>query len=415
MKLTFLGGAMEVGKSSVLLQTDGLNMVFDSGLKLDDPPTFPYGTDHIDAAFLSHAHLDHCGNMPAIHRQHKMPVYASAVSFELSHMLQQDSIKINKLKGYPLKYNETDLARMVEGESHVQNDKKYSFHNKVDFKFWDAGHIPGSAGIHVEGSEGSVFYSGDTHSADTRLLKKAKYPNHADTVIFESTYGYRDHPDRREVEAAFLKEVEETVERGGTALVPVFAIGRTQEVLLVLAELDYPIYLDGMARKASQTILRFPDTLKNHDKLSDAVENTKWVKNRRERKKISSHAGVIVTTAGMLAGGPVIDYLSHLHGDPNSSILLTGYQVEDTNGRLLLEKGYIVDEETQQKFQVDMNVNQYDFSAHSGREELIKTIKNMTPENVVLMHGDEESILSLKNEFGGMNVFTPKLGDKIEV
>jgi putative mRNA 3-end processing factor len=170
-----------------------------------------------------------------------------------------------------------------------------------------------------------------------------------------------------------------------------------------------------MARRATQTMLRFPDTLKSHERLNDALDETVWVKNRKQRKKICGEPAVIVTTAGMLEGGPVLDYLSHIHSDANSSILLTGYQVEDTNGRLLVEKGYVVDEETGNRFQVDMNISQYDFSAHSGKKDIVKTIQAMNPEDIILMHGDDEAIDSLKSEFGEKRVHTPSIGEKIKI
>jgi putative mRNA 3-end processing factor len=415
MELEFLGGAYEVGKSSVRANMCDVDVVFDSGLKLTDPPTYPLGVDRVDALFLSHSHLDHCGNIPALHRQNLMPVYATPVTFELSHMLQEDSIKIDKIKGYPLKYTQADIDRMMAGEIKVMEGKKYGFHKKLEYSLYDAGHIPGSCGILVEGGGKSVFYTGDTHSSDTRLLNSAKYPKHADVVITETTYGSRDHPDRREVEKEFLDNVEDTLARGGTALIPVFAIGRTQEVLLTLQELDCDIYLDGMGKRATQSMLRYPDSLRSYDRLQDAFDDTIWIKNRHHRKKICKQAVAVLTTAGMLEGGPVLDYLSHLHSDTNSSILLTGYQVEDTNGRLLIEQGYVEDEESGAKFQVDMQIAQYDFSAHSGRAELVRTIKKMNPEDVVLMHGDGESIESLKDEFGDIRVHTPKNGDKIRI
>jgi len=415
MKLSFLGGAMEVGKSSVLLEADGLNLIFDSGIKLTEPPTAPIPAEDVDAAFLSHAHLDHCGSLPALHRNNRMPIYATPVTFELAHMIQNDSIKINKLKGYPLAYSEKDIARMVEGEIHVPYERQYRFHDKIDFRYIDAGHIPGSAGIQVETSSKSVFYTGDTHSTDTRLMKGAKYPEHADIVISESTYGNRTHPPRMEVEKQLLDEIDEVLGREGTALLPVFAIGRTQEILLVLKDLEWPIYLDGMSKKASQVILKHPDMVKNHDLLQEAVDNTIWVKDSNQRKRICKEPCIIVTTAGMLEGGPVMDYLQHLHKDSNSSIILTGYQVEDTNGHLLMEKGYIVDGLSGKKFKVAMSVSQYDFSAHSDKDELVKTITRMSPEEIILMHGDPKAIDELKNQFEGISVRTPKLGETIEI
>jgi putative mRNA 3-end processing factor len=414
MKFEFLGGAMEVGKSSVLMQTEGLNLVFDCGLKLTEPPTFPLPADDVKACFLSHAHLDHCGFLPALHRQNRMPVYATPVTLELSHMLQNDTIKIDKLKGYPLKYSERDIARMVQGEIPVQCGKQYRFHDKMDFTFYEAGHIPGSAGILVESEGKSAFYTGDTHSIDTRLMNKAQYPEHADVVISESTYGNRLHPPRKDVETAFLNEVDQTLERGGTALIPVFAIGRTQEILMLLKDTDWPIYLDGMARTASQTIIKHPDTVKNAMQLQEAIDNTIWIKDGRQRRNVCKEPCIIVTTAGMLEGGPVLEYINQLHKDSNSNIMLTGYQVEDTNGHLLVEKGYVLDELSGKKFHVDMNVNQYDFSAHSDRDELVRCIKAMNPEHIVLMHGAPDSIEELRQQFGGIDVRTPELGERME-
>ena len=413
--MTFLGGAQEVGKSSVLLDTEGLNLVFDSGLKLTEPPTGPMQADRVNAAFLSHAHLDHCGFLPALHRQNKMPVYATPITFEMSHMIQLDSIHIEKLKGYPVKYTERDVSRMAEGEIHIQYDREYRFHNKIDFTFIDAGHIPGSAGILVDCEGKKVFYTGDTHSTGTRLMNAARYPDKADVVITESTYGNGLHPPRKEVEAAFLDEVESTLANGGTALVPVFAIGRTQEILLLLKDQDADVYLDGMARRATQTVLKYPDTIKNADQMQEAMENTIWVKDRRQRKKISTEPCIIVTTAGMLEGGPVMDYISHMHKDANSSVILTGYQVEDTNGRRLIDKRIVIDEMAKKKYHVAMKVSQFDFSAHSDRDELIKTINGMDPEHVILMHGDPEAIEALKGDFPGRKVHAPELGETIKL
>jgi putative mRNA 3-end processing factor len=246
-------------------------------------------------------------------------------------------------------------------------------------------------------------------------MNRAEYPSHADVVISESTYGNRLHPPRRQVEKEFLDEIDEVLERGGTALVPVFAIGRTQEILLLLNEVEWPIYLDGMARKATQIILKHPDTIKNQTLLNEAAENAEWVKNPRQRKNICAEPSIIVTTAGMLEGGPVMDYLTYLRRDSNSEIILTGYQVEDTNGHLLVEKGYIIDEDSGKKFHIDMGVKQFDFSAHSDEEELVKTINAMTPEEVILMHGAPESIDELKTRFEGVKVHTPNLGERIEV
>ena len=185
---------------------------------------------------------------------------------------------------------------------------------------------------------------------------------------------------------------------------------------MVLKDFMEPIYLDGMARKSSQMILSHPEYLRDLDMLSQAVNNTEWVEGRRMRREIVRQGPcIIVTTAGMLEGGPVIDYLSLLHKDHSSNIILTGYQVEDTNGRLLTEEGYVIDQDTGRRFKVDMDIYQFDFSAHSDQQDLKKLVEDTDPQQVILMHGDEEGIEGLKSELDGYNVHTPRVGDVIEV
>jgi putative mRNA 3-end processing factor len=415
VEFTLLGGAREVGKSSILVETDGVSLILDSGIKLTEPPTYPLPVEDASALILSHSHLDHCGNIPALYRQKPMPMYLTAVTQELSHMLQHDSLKIDKLKGYPLRYSDKDVDKMASNEIKAEYNKEYSIHGETSLTLYNAGHIPGSAGVMLETDGRKIFYTGDTKASETRLQPKAEYPEKADIVICESTYGDRNHPDRRDVESEFLAEVESTLDRGGIALIPAFAIGRAQEILLVLRDMDYDVYLDGMAKKASQIILKHSDSVKNPDLLHEVVSNSSWVKSRQQRKQILKEPCIIVTTAGMLEGGPVVDYLGRLHRDSNSSIILTGFQVEDCNGRLLLDKGFIVDEVSGRKFKVNMNVSQYDFSAHSDQGELVKTVRDMNPQEVILVHGDPESCDALAQELSEFNVHVPELGESINI
>ncbi|MFC2162525.1 MBL fold metallo-hydrolase [Candidatus Altiarchaeota archaeon] len=414
VKLTFLGGAKEVGKSSILVETDDSTIIMDSGIKLDEPPSIPLPVHDADALALTHPHLDHCGNIPAIFNQHHIPVYLTPVAQELSHMLQHDSLKINKLKGYSQRYSDKDIDGLAEHEVLVRYDTDYEVTGNSVLKFYNAGHIPGSAGIQLTADDKKIFYTGDTKATDTRLNSKAEYPDKTDILIMESTYGSRSHPDRRDVEKEFLAEVQETLERGGTALVPAFAIGRAQELLLILRDMECDIYLDGMAKRASQMMLRHPESVKDASKLHEVVSNSIWVKSREQRKKVTRQPCIIVTTAGMLDGGPVLSYLGRLHRDPNSSIILTGYQVEDSNGRLLLDEGFVIDEESGRKFRVDMNVKQFDFSAHSSHSELVATAKAMDPSEIVLVHGAPEACQALADDLSGYSVNIPDLGETLD-
>ncbi|MCX6695533.1 MAG: MBL fold metallo-hydrolase, partial [Candidatus Altiarchaeota archaeon] len=128
MEFTFLGGAREVGKSSILLESDDANIMFDSGLKLTEPPSYPMQARDVDLLLLSHSHLDHCGNIPAVHKKQKFPVYSTQVSLELSHILQHDSLKINKLKGYPGRYSDADVDRLHGSEIPVEYGVDVRFH-----------------------------------------------------------------------------------------------------------------------------------------------------------------------------------------------------------------------------------------------------------------------------------------------
>ncbi|MCX6694830.1 MAG: MBL fold metallo-hydrolase, partial [Candidatus Altiarchaeota archaeon] len=205
-------------------------------------------------------------------------------------------------------------------------------------------------------------------------------------------------------------------DRGGKVILPVFAVGRAQEMLLLLKDIGHQVYLDGMAQTATQIILQNPGYVKDYDDLEQAARDAVWVKSRRHRKEILDEAGVILTTAGMLEGGPVIQYISKLYKDANSSIILTGYQVEGTNGRRLVEEGYIIDDATKKKYRVSMNISKFDFSAHADQKGLADLVKKMTPEVVFLIHGEFDSCEALRHEIGGdCKIHIPYLGEKITV
>ena len=198
------------------------------------------------------------------------------------------------------------------------------------------------------------------------------------------------HPDRKKTTSEFLGKIEETCDRGGVVIVPAFAVGRSQEMLMMLDSVDYPVYLDGMAKAAVKVFLSYPEYLRDPDLLQKAANNAIWVSDSRLRKEIIEEPCVIVTTAGMLTGGPVVDYISKIKGDTKSSILLVGYQVEDTNGRRLMDEGYILDELSNRKISVKSEVQYFDFSANSDKESLVKMAHEVSPEKIILVHGQEK-------------------------
>jgi len=169
-----------------------------------------------------------------------------------------------------------------------------------------------------------------------------------------------------------------------------------------------------MSRKVTNLFQRGADYVGDRDALRKAMKRIKYIKNRRDRKEVVRQDGIFITTSGMLDGGPVLDYLGALHHDEKSSVLLTGYQAVDTNGRLLLEHGKVYIDGTRTIIRCE--VEKFDFSAHSGRSELIKMIEDVNPKHLILQHGDDSSIESIKKEFENrLNVLTPKIGQEIEI
>lgn len=236
----------------------------------------------------------------------------------------------------------------------------------------------------------SVLFTGDIHTASTGLVLGAK-PVKCDTLILESTYAGRDHEMRQKVEYKFLKKIEEVVERGGKAIVPAFAVGRTQEVLLTLAKNRFEVWLDGMGQRINLHFLNLPEYLRSPKKLRRAVKRTKMVRTPRARG-LAIKGDVVVCTSGMLDGGPVLEYINMVKKDKKSAIMLTGYQVEGTNGRMLIEEGKIDLYGVIQD--IECEVCSFDFSAHAGHSDLIGFIERCDPEKVVYCHGDNREALA---------------------
>ncbi len=416
-KLTALGGAQEVGRSSFLLDV-GEKILLDRGIKLgSDETEFPLPVKtNLDGIVISHAHLDHSGNLPELYNKSNPFVYMTHPTLDLSKILWLDSLKIAKFEGIDPEFSTEEIKKVINNTFTLPYRKKVFLGESSSIELFDAGHILGSSMVKVESKEKSVVYSGDFKMQETRLFKGAdKKIGNADVLIIESTYGDRSHPERKELEKEFVEQVNETIARGGFAMVPAFAVGRSQELIDILHEhkVDAEIFFDGMGQKAAETTLLYPELLKNPKSLGKALHSAHWIK-KGKRKPAIDKPSVIVTSAGMLEGGPIIWYLKKLHKDKNSKIFLTGYQVEDTNGRKLMEKG-VVDLDGE-RVKVENQVQWFDFSAHASKEELIELTKTINPELVVCVHGDPEIITGfqgmLKRE--GFNSVAPKLGQEIK-
>ena len=417
-KLKALGGAREVGRSSFLLDV-GEKIVLDRGIKLGHNETeypLPIKTN-LDAVVISHAHLDHSGNLPELFTKSNSFVYMTQPTLDLSRILWFDSLKIAKFEGTIPEFSPAEIKKAEKYTFTLPYRKKVFLNESTSIELFDAGHVLGSSMVKIQSDQKNVIYSGDFKIQETRLFKGAdKKIGKTDVLITESTYGDRNHSDRKELENEFVEEVQETINRGGHAMVPAFAVGRSQELIDILFEhkVNAEIFFDGMGQKVARTTLEYPELLKNPKSLGKALHSVNWV-SKGKRKPALDKPSIIVTSAGMLEGGPIMWYLKKLYKDKNSKVFLTGYQVEGTNGRKLMEQGVVdIDGE---RFKVQNEVKQFDFSAHSSQDELIDLAKLTNPELVVCVHGDEKVInvfqKRLKNE--GFNSVAPKLGEEIKL
>ncbi len=410
--LSFLGGAREVGRLSVLLESSE-RFLLDYGYDVQTgavpiPPKLP-----LDGVFLSHAHIDHSGEIPELYKRgYKGSVYATPATFDLAAMLLRDSVKVQEKTGQEAHFLREHI-RMMERKRHELSFGEPIRIGDSTVTLESAGHIPGSSVIIIETQGKRILFTGDIKFSDTALMKKASMNfKETDCLITESTYSYKNHPDRSRLVDRLREIAQETVYQNGILLLPAFAVGRTQELLLVTYDLGFEVWLDGMGIDATARILNHPESFRDSKTLGKAFSRAHKVRGPADRKKAVSHPGIIITTAGMMNGGPVGYYMKHLHDRRDCFLLLTGFQVPGTVGRALLDTGRYKAEGLDVKPMMSMEF--MDLSAHCGRDNLIKFIKTISAEKTFLVHGDYTE--DFANELSGMGLkaFSPKNGDKIK-
>ncbi|MFH0835966.1 MAG: MBL fold metallo-hydrolase [Candidatus Micrarchaeota archaeon] len=418
MKLSFLGGSREIGKSCVLAQAGEVKLLLDSGMKIHDhnePPQFK--KYNYDAAIVTHAHLDHSGSLPVANRIRNIPWFASFPTVPLVELLLADAEKVAIARKNKPPFTRRELKRTMQKANALAYNQEYEFYDGTNFELFDAGHIVGSSQVLVR-DDSTLLYSGDFKLKPSRMHGGAVVPREqVDYLVMESTYATREHMERKDVERDFAEGVQKAVDDGYTALIPAFAVGRSQEILQILHahSIKADVYLDGMSKQVSEIFSDFPSYLRNYKAFQDALRKTKFVEDVRQRRAITRKPCVVVTTAGMLDGGPALSYLRDLNKTGSGKVFLTGFQVPKTNGNKLLKGEKL-------KFQgrngnvyntkVNLPVSFFDFSAHAGKSELYEYAEKVSPEKVFCVHGDELECEALAQglKLRGFDAVAPRVG-----
>ena len=397
IRIHFLGGGDEVGNVGCVLEDKtGTRILIDYGLAPTRPPRYPSECPPIDHAIITHSHIDHIGMAPWLVGHHGTRLHGTTLTAAVSEMMWRDTYKVSSIEGYPLPWDMRDLdAALGAWETHDMGE--WFEIGAWRLRFHLAGHIPGAAMIEIETPELRLLWGGDMDTRQNPNVAGAK-PVKCDVLCIESTYGGREHPNRVEEEARLVARVKEVVSRGGLALIPAFASGRCQDILRILhtAVPHMEVHFDGMGTRVTKHWMNNPEHIHRPEGLEKVWRWARKVRSKSDRKK-ALDADVIVTTSGMLDGGPAIWYLNRLRHDSANAILLTGYQAEGSGGRSLLDNrrlpifGNITP--------VDLEVSQFQLSNHAGHSELLSFVRACEPRHVVFFHGDTEAREAISAEF----------------
>jgi len=452
--ITILGSGQQVGRSAILLKTTESKILLDCGYSpsgstnLEMIPRFDSVEniiEELDAVVVTHAHLDHMGMAPYLFKYgYRGPVYCTEPTLPLMLMQQLDFISVAEKEGLFPPYSEADVRLAIQHTVPLGYGVVTNVTPDVRITFYNAGHILGSAVVHIHIGEGfhNIVYTSDFKFEDSRTLEAciSKFPR-IETLIMESTYGASQVSfNRAQSEQILAEYVTKTVKRGGKVLIPVPAVGRAQEIMLILNHLfdsksipEVPVFLDGLVIEATGIHVAFPRYM-NQEIAKQVMENknvflTEYftpVKSQQQREEVLEMAGpmIIMATSGMLEGGPILTYLREYAGDEKNLLMFVSYQVEGTLGRRLLkdirEVRLIREDGKPELINVKMEITKIDgFSGHSSMQELIKYVKSIQPKprNIVLVHGEPEAVSNLSKNISKLlpssKIYTPRNLDSI--
>ena len=421
MDVKVLGAANEVGRSGFLVNCNGTNLLLDYGVmfgRRGTPPEYPLHVKpkDLDAIIITHAHLDHSGNVPSLFVSGNTDVYATPPTFDLSELLIEDMLKIEK-NSHP--FDLPELNNMMRNAKEIGYKEKITKGNAT-FELRESGHVVGGSTVLVESESKKLFYTGDIKTNGSRMLREADLDvGEIDLLITESTYSQTEQKPRRESEKELIEFANEVMDRKGTLFIPSFSVERSQEIACILrnANFKHKIIMDGMALKVNDIIFKHPGYLRDPKVFADAINGSVAIREHNERKHALEEPCVVISPAGMLVGGNAVFYLQHLAFDDKNGIALVSYQGEGTPGRKLLETGKV--SSRGKDISVTAEVKQFEFSGHADRNELFDMIKRIKGNPKVLtVHGDSESCDLFAQEIHekfGLEAYSPTVNETITV
>ena len=438
VRLTFLGGARQVGRSSMLLQTPVSKILLDCGIDVassgkDKFPIFnipEFDLNSIDAVIISHAHLDHVGLLPYLFKMgYEGPVYMTMPTRDIASLLSLDFIGVAYKQAEAPIFSSANVTEMVKHSICLGYGEVTDIAPDVRLTFYNSGHVLGGALVHLNIGNGfhNLLYTGDYKYSKTRLLDPAvtTFPR-VETVITESTYGAKTDilPPRKETEEQFISMIQETLKKGGKVLLPELGLGHAQECVLRmeesmrLGELEkVPIYIDGMVWDINAIHTAYPDFLSSKARTQIFQDNNPFtseiferVGSPQERKKvIEGGPCIVIATSGMLMGGASVEYFREFAINPDNLMILSCYQGPGSLGRQLQEGAtrVVVEEEgTRREIEVKMKVVLFNgMSPHAGRNEIIDFFNNMRPKprRIIVNHGEVSKSLDLASALYKLN------------
>jgi len=437
IRLTALGGFQEVGRSAMLVQTRESNVLIDCGINpgaVNPLDAFPrldaaqFDPDSLDAVVISHAHLDHCAVLPFLFKYgYDGPVYCSAPTSSLMTLLQLDYLDVMSKQGVMAPYDQKDVREVVLHTIPIRFGVVTDIAPDIRLTLHNAGHILGSSVIHLHIGEGlhNVVYTGDYKFAKTMLLEPSatEFPR-VETIITESTYGAPQDimPSRLEAEERLAAIINQTFEKGGKVLIPVPAVGRAQEIMLILDGYmrqglikEAPVFIEGMISEATAIHTAYPEYLAREVRNSILHEGVNpfqsdyftIVEHPSARQEImEGEPCIVIATSGMLEGGPIIEYFKNLASDERNTIIFVSYQIEGTLGRRvqrgLAETPIINSEGKMEILKMKLRVESIEgFSGHSDRRQIVNYVRRTTSkaERIIVCHGEKAKSFSVADFF----------------